>query len=68
MGRVLRAFLSKMDYLKATAISVRIGQGLAIIFVFIGIFYNPWLIIIAFIYMVAWREYQSIQMSFALKE
>lgn len=68
-GKVLRAFLSsKMDYLKATAISVRIGQGLAIIFVFIGIFYNPWLILIAFfIYMGGMEEYQSIQMSFALK-
>jgi len=68
-GRVLRAFLaSKMDYLKATEISVRIGQGLAIVFAFVGILYNPWLIIIAFfIYMGGMGEYQSTQMSTALK-
>ena len=68
-GRVLRAFLStKMDYLKATEISVRVGQGLAIVFAFVGVFYNPWLIIIAFfIYMGGMGEYQSTQMSSALK-
>lgn len=68
-GRVLRAFLAtKMDYLKATEISVRIGQGLAIVFAFVGVFYNPWLIIIAFfIYMGGMGEYQSTQMSSALK-
>ncbi|HNR43848.1 MAG TPA: site-2 protease family protein [Methanofastidiosum sp.] len=68
-GRVLRAFLAtKMDYLKATEISVRIGQGLAIVFAFVGILYNPWLIIIAFfIYMGGMGEYQSTQMSSALK-
>ncbi|MEN6378674.1 MAG: CBS domain-containing protein, partial [Methanofastidiosum sp.] len=68
-GRVLRAFLSsRMDYLKATEISVRIGQGLAIVFAFVGVFYNPWLIIIAFfIYIGGMGEYQSTQMSSALK-
>lgn len=68
-GRVLRAYLAtKMDYLKATEISVRIGQGLAIIFAFVGVFYNPWLIIIAFfIYMGGMGEYQSTLMSSALK-
>ena len=68
-GRVLRAFLAtKMEYLKATEISVRIGQGLAIVFAFVGVFYNPWLIIIAFfIYMGGMGEYQSTQMSSALK-
>ena len=68
-GRVLRAFLSsRMDYLRATEISVRIGQGLAIVFAFVGVFYNPWLIIIAFfIYMGGMGEYQSTQMSSALK-
>ena len=68
-GRVLRAFLStRMEYLKATEISVRIGQGLAIVFAFVGVFYNPWLIIIAFfIYMGGMGEYQSTQMSSALK-
>ncbi|NMC60629.1 MAG: CBS domain-containing protein, partial [Candidatus Methanofastidiosa archaeon] len=68
-GRVLRAFLSsKMDYLKATELSVRIGQALAIIFAFVGIFYNSWLIVIAlFIYIGGMSEYQSTQMSSALK-
>lgn len=68
-GRVLRAFLSsKMDYLKATELSVRIGQALAIVFAFVGVFYNPWLIIIAFfVYIGGMSEYQSTQMSSLLK-
>jgi len=68
-GRVLRAFLaSRMDYLKATELSVRIGQALAIVFAFVGIFYNPWLIIIAFfIYIGGMSEYETNRMSSLLK-
>ena len=48
-GRVLRALLSfKMPRPKATRIAASIGQFLAIGFVFIGFFYNPFLLLIGF--------------------
>jgi Zn-dependent protease len=47
-GRVLSALLeSRMDYLKATQISAGLGQGLALVFGFIGLFTNPFLVFIA---------------------
>jgi Zn-dependent protease len=46
-GRVLRAFLSlKMERVKATEVAAAIGQILAIGFVFIGFYVNPFLIFI----------------------
>ena len=48
-GRVLRAILAtKKEYSQATQIAASIGQGIAIIFGFIGMFYNPILLFIAF--------------------
>jgi len=48
-GRVLRALLSfQMPRTKATRIAASIGQFLAIGFVFIGLFYNPFLLLIGF--------------------
>jgi CBS domain-containing protein len=48
-GRVLRALLSfQMPRPKATRIAASIGQFLAIGFVFIGLFYNPFLLLIGF--------------------
>ena len=57
-GRVLRALLSyKFDRAKATRIAAGIGQFLAIVFVFLGIFYNVWLVLIGiFIYLGAGAE------------
>jgi len=57
-GRVLRALLSlRMSRVKATAIAGGIGQILAITFVFIGLFYNPILILIGiFIFLGAQAE------------
>jgi len=57
-GRVLRALLSlRMSRVKATAIAGGIGQVLAITFVFIGLFYNPILILIGiFIFLGAQAE------------
>lgn len=57
-GRVLRALLAmRYDRAKATNIAARIGQVLAIAFVFAGFFYNPWWIFIGlFIFLGAGAE------------
>jgi len=57
-GRMLRAILSfKMDRVKATRIAATIGQFLAILFVFAGLFYDFWLIFIGiFIFLGAGGE------------
>jgi Zn-dependent protease/predicted transcriptional regulator len=48
-GRVLRAILAmRMDHVRATQIAATIGQGLAFLFGFIGLFGNPTLLFIAF--------------------
>lgn len=48
-GRVLRAVLaSRMEYARATRIAAGIGQALAFVFGFVGLFTNPFLVFIAF--------------------
>jgi Zn-dependent protease len=48
-GRVLRAVLAtRKEYSRATQIAASIGQGMAVFFGFIGLFYNPLLLFIAF--------------------
>ena len=61
-GRVLRGILAtKMDYVRATSAAVLIGQGLAVVFIFYGIFYNWWLALIGlFLYMGAGGEKQHV--------
>ncbi|OAP39941.1 protease [Sinorhizobium glycinis] len=62
-GRVLRAALaSRLSWSRATQISAFIGQGLAFVFGFVGLFYNPLLIFIAiFVYLAASAEAQNAQ-------
>jgi len=57
-GRVLRAILAlRMEYGRATGIAASIGQGIAVFFGLMGLFYNPLLIIIAlFVWIGASQE------------
>ena len=48
-GRMLRAVLAmRLEYVQATQMAASIGQGLAYVFGFLGLFTSPLLIIIAF--------------------
>ena len=62
-GRVLRAGLAmKMNYATATNAAAKIGQGFAVVFGIIGLFTNPFLILIAvFIWFGAAGEAQVTQ-------
>lgn len=57
-GRALRGFLAeRISYPRATRISAELGRGIAIAMAVLGIFYNPWLILIAlFVYVGASEE------------
>jgi Zn-dependent protease/CBS domain-containing protein len=57
-GRVLRALLaSRLGYVRATEIAAIIGQGVAFVLGFLGLFGNPLLIFIAiFVYLAASSE------------
>lgn len=67
-GRVLRSILSFfMDKTSATRIAAGLGQFLAIVFVFLGFFYNFWLVFIGlFIFLGAGGEAAQEQMKSAL--
>jgi Zn-dependent protease/CBS domain-containing protein len=62
-GRVLRALLAtRLTWARATQIAANIGQGLAFLFGFLGLLYNPLLIFIAiFVYLAAAAEAQNAQ-------
>lgn len=62
-GRVLRAALAtRMPRPRATQLAASIGQGLAFVFGFLGLLYNPFLIFIAiFVYLGAAAEAQDAQ-------
>jgi len=67
-GRVLRALLAmRMEYVSATQIAAYIGQGLALVFGFIGLFSNPFLVFIAlFVWIGAAQEASMVQIKTAL--
>ena len=67
-GRVLRAILAtRKEYSRATQIAASIGQGIAILFGFIGLFYNPFLLFIAFfVWIGAAQEASMAHMSSAI--
>jgi Zn-dependent protease len=68
-GRVLRALLSfGMDRVRATQIAANLGQLIAVLFFFLGLMYNPFLIFIAlFVYFGASGEYMMIRHMSLLK-
>ncbi len=68
-GRVLRALLSMfIGRLKATEIAAGIGQAIAVLFLILGLFYNPFLVLIAlFIFIGAYGENQMVKQSIQLE-
>jgi Zn-dependent protease/CBS domain-containing protein len=62
-GRALRALLAiRMDHVAATQMAAAIGQGLALIFGLVGLFFDPFLVFIAlFVWIGAAHEAQSVQ-------
>jgi predicted transcriptional regulator len=67
-GRVLRALLALHgDYTKATQTAATIGQAIALIFGFVGLFTNPFLIFIAlFVWIGAAQEASMVKIKSAL--
>lgn len=63
-GRILRALLaSRMSHPKATRVAALTGQGLALVFAFVGFFGNPMLIFIGlFVWIGASQEAGTAQM------
>ncbi len=67
-GRVLRSLLAlRMQYARATRIAARIGQGMAALFGFAGLFGNPMLLLIAlFVWIGAAQEAAAVEMKAGL--
>lgn len=67
-GRALRALLAtRMPYAEATRLAASIGQGMAMLFGFLGLFGNPVLIFIAlFVWIGAGQEASMVEVKSAL--
>lgn len=67
-GRVLRSLLAlRIEYTRATQVAATIGQGIAILFGFIGLFTNPFLLFIAFfVWIGAAQETSMVQIKHSL--
>ena len=68
-GRVLRSLLAiRLGHSRATAIAATVGQMMALLFGFVGLFSNPFLILIAiFVYLGAQAEAQHARIRSALE-
>ena len=68
-GRVLLALLAtRKEHGRATQIAASIGQGIAVLFGFIGVFYNPFLLFIAlFVWIGAAQESSLAQFKSAMR-
>jgi Zn-dependent protease/CBS domain-containing protein len=69
-GRVLRALLAmRMAPERATQIAARVGQGVAVVFGLVGLFYNTILVVIAvFIWLGAQAEHSVSRVKMALAD
>ncbi|ALK11072.1 site-2 protease family protein [Blastochloris viridis] len=69
-GRVLRALLAtRMGFARATALAAAVGQGVAFLLGFVGLFYNPLLIFIAiFVYLAATAESNDVALRDATRD
>jgi Zn-dependent protease/predicted transcriptional regulator len=69
-GRVLRGILAmKMDYVKATSAAVFVGQAVAMLFIFFGLFNSWWLVLIGiFLYIGAGSEKQQVVLKSLLRQ
>ncbi|NPV87830.1 MAG: site-2 protease family protein [Anaerolineae bacterium] len=67
-GRVVRALLAtRLEYTQATHIAAALGQGIALMLGFIGLFNNPFLLFIAlFVWIGAAQEASMVQVKTAL--
>jgi len=67
-GRVLRAILAaRTDYVSATVRAASIGQGIAFLLALVGLFSNPFLVVVAFfVWIAAAEEAAAVQKRSAL--